>query len=124
MKGARASKQLFTRWKDSQSGNVAIIAALVMPVVVGVCGMGIETGYWFYKQRLLQGAADIAAYNATVAVRNGEPTNQIIAQASTDASSNGWTSANGTIQVNMPPVSGAHRNANSVEILLTDNEQR
>ena len=67
--------RLFTRWKDSESGNVAIIAALCMPLVIGFCGLGIETGYWFYKQRLLQRAADIAAYNATVAVRNGESSN-------------------------------------------------
>lgn len=116
--------RFFTRWKDSESGNIAIIAALCMPLAVGFCGLGIETGYWFYKQRLLQGAADIAAYNATVAVRNGEPSNQIIAQASTDASTNGWAAGNGTIQVHMPPTSGAHQDANSVEILLTDNEPR
>jgi hypothetical protein len=124
MNSARVSKRLFQRWKDSESGNVAIIAALTMPLVIGFCGMGIETAYWFYKQRLLQGAADIAAYNATVAVRNGEPTAQIISQASTDASSNGWTSGNGTLQVHMPPTSGTHQNGNSVEILLTDAEPR
>src|SRR5579871_3944050 len=124
MSSARGFKGLFPRWKDSESGNVAIIAALAMPLVLGFCGMGIETAYWFYKQRLLQGAADIAAYNATVALRNGEPTAQILSKASTDASSNGWTSANGTIQVNTPPVAGNFKNGNSVEVLLTDSEQR
>ena len=117
-------KPLLTRWKASEAGNVAIIAALAMPVMIGFCGMAIEAGYWFYKQRLLQAAADIATYNATVAVRNGEPSAQIIAQASADASNNGWSAARGTIQVHMPPTSGTHQNANSVEILLTESEQR
>jgi hypothetical protein len=124
MLSVRVFKGLFPRWRESEAGNVAIIAALAMPLVIGFCGMGIETAYWFYKQRLLQGAADIAAYNATVALRNGESTASIIAKASTDATSNGWTSGNGTITVNTPPLSGAFKNGNSVEILLTDSEQR
>lgn len=124
MRSARVFKRLFPRWRDSESGNVAIIAALMAPVVIGFAGMGVETGYWFYKQRLLQGAADVAAFNATVALRNGESNSSILTNASTDASSNGWTAANGTIQVNTPPVSGNFKNGNSVEVLLTDTQQR
>jgi Flp pilus assembly protein TadG len=124
MRSARVFKRLFSRWKGSETGNVAIIAALMMPVIIGFTGMGVETGYWFYKQRLLQGAADIAAYNAVVALRNAEPMGGIVPQATTDASNNGWRAANGTIQVNLPPTSGAHQNGNSAEVIVTDNEQR
>ncbi|HXJ02792.1 MAG TPA: hypothetical protein VNH44_16345 [Micropepsaceae bacterium] len=109
---------------DSKSGNIAIVAALSLTGLIGAAGLGTETGYWFYKQRLLQGAADVVAYNATVALRGGSTNAQIITAASTDATTNGWTSATGTIHVNTPPTSGTHQNANSVEVLLTETEQR
>ena len=31
-------------------GNIAVMAALTMPVIVGGAGLGVETGYWYYEQ--------------------------------------------------------------------------
>ena len=117
-------KQLFLRWKESQSGNIAVIAAITMPVVIGFVGLGVETGFWFYKQRVLQGAADITSYNAVVALRNTDTVPSIRSQASTDAAANGWTAGIGTITVNTPPTTGPNQNVNSVEVILTESETR
>lgn len=47
-------------------GNIAVMAALSMPLIVGGAGLGVETGYWYYEQLRLQQAADAAAYAAAL----------------------------------------------------------
>ena len=48
-------------WLDNK-GNVSIIVALCLPMVIGGAAFGIEVGYWRYDQVRLQQAADAAAY--------------------------------------------------------------
>jgi Flp pilus assembly protein TadG len=31
--------------------NTAMIFALSLPLLVGMSGLGVETGYWYFKQR-------------------------------------------------------------------------
>ena len=108
----------------SRRGNVAIMTSLALPVLVGFCGLGADAGYWFYRQRDVQGAADIAAYDGAVALENSANAAAITDAATTGASGNGWSSGQGTITVNTPPTSGPNQNNQSVEVLLTENEQR
>ncbi len=113
-----------SRWLRSRRGNVAIISGLAMPCLIGFCGMGADAGYWYYRQRIVQGAADIAAYNAAIALENGSSKSAVSTGASSDATTNGWNSSNGTITVNTPPTSGTHENNTSVEVILSENESR
>ena len=124
MRVVRLLKPVLSRYCRSRHANVAVISALAMPCIVGFCGLGADTGYWYYRQRVLQGAADITAYNAAVALSAGSSTAAIAAGASSDATTNGWNSAQGTITVNTPPTSGTHQNANSAEVILTETEPR
>jgi len=117
---ARAVRRLAV----SKHGNIAIITALVAPVLVGFCGFGAETGYWYFRQRGIQAAADIGAYNATMALRAGGSTTTVTSVATTDSANNGWAQARGTITVNTPPTSGPNQNTRSVEVILTENEPR
>jgi uncharacterized membrane protein len=112
------------RFLKSKRGNIAIITALMAPVLIGFCGLGADAGYWYYRQRGLQSAADIAAYNGAVALQNSANLAGITAASTTGATTNGWASAEGTITVNNPPTSGPNQNAQSVEVLLTENEPR
>lgn len=112
------------RFLKSRRGNVAIITALAAPVLIGFCGLGADAGYWFYRQRDLQSAADIAAYDGAVALENSGTLSVITDASTTGASNNGWTSAKGAITVNNPPTSGPNQNTHSVEVLLTENENR
>ena len=77
----------------SRRGNVAIITALVAPVLIGFCGLGADAGYWYYRQRDLQSAVDIAAYNGAVALQNSGTLSVITDASTTGASDNGWASA-------------------------------
>jgi Flp pilus assembly protein TadG len=120
----RSAKNGFSNWWKSQPGNIAIISALAMPCLVGFCGMGADVGYWYYRQRVVQAAVDVTAYDAIVAMAAGASTATIKAGASSDASANGWKSSSGKITVNMPPTTGTHKDANSAEIIITENEPR
>jgi Flp pilus assembly protein TadG len=112
------------RFLRSREGNIAIISGLMMPAIVGFCGLASETAYWYYRHRDIQGAADVAAFGAAVVLRRGGDAGEVAAAATADAAANGWRQANGTIVVNTPPTSGAYQNNLSVEVLLTENEQR
>ena len=58
---------LLRRFGHDQSGNYLIIGALLMPVLVGVSGLGTEVGLWLYKQQMMQGVADSSAVGAATA---------------------------------------------------------
>jgi len=67
-------------WIGDRRGNIAILTALLMPVVIGGFGLGAEIGYWFYSTRAMQNAADAAA---VAAATNGSSTYATEAQAVT-----------------------------------------
>jgi len=117
-------QSLVRRFLCARSGNVAMIATIALPALIGFCGYGGDVCYWYYRQRVVQAAADIAAYNATVALRSGATLATIDQTALNAANQNGWQSAIGAITVNTPPTSGRHQDAQSVEVLLTENEPR
>ena len=108
---------LLHRFVADRSANTAIMFALSLPVLVGMAGLGVETGYWYFKQRELQTAADVAAIAGAVEKRSGKTYAQIAAAATTEATEHGYVP--GTIVVNNPPTSGSHINTDSVEVLLT-----
>jgi len=53
-------------------GNVAIVAAVAMPVLLGSMGIGAEVASWYTGKRNLQNAADSAAIAAAT---NADPSN-------------------------------------------------
>jgi hypothetical protein len=61
---ARAAKRFLGRFRASSQGNIAIISALVLPVVIGFFGLGTEAGTWYLTVRSEQSAADSAAIAA------------------------------------------------------------
>jgi hypothetical protein len=104
--------------------NIAIITGLALPAIVGFCGLGAESAYWYFRQRDMQGAADVAAYNGAIALRSASTNDVIKTGATSDATKAGWVSSAGTITVNTPPTTGTHKTDHAVEVILTENEQR
>lgn len=109
----------------ADSGGVAIMAALLMPVLVLGMGLGTETGYQYMTQRTLQNAADLAAHAGGIRLRAGDSKVAIVAAALHVANDSGFVSAKGTFTLNTPPASGPNAgNARSVEVLLTKSQPR
>jgi len=87
-------------WKNKR-GNIAVLTALMLPVVVGGAGLGVETGYWYYTQLKLQQAADAAVYAADLELHEGN-NSEMLTSATAAATLNGYTSASDTISVATP----------------------
>jgi len=68
-------------FRNGRSGNIAIAAALLAPVVLGTFGLGTEVASWYSIQRHMQNAADSAV---TAAATNGTAAFADEARAVTD----------------------------------------
>jgi Flp pilus assembly protein TadG len=55
---------IWARFSRDRRGAVAVAVAVLLPVLVGFAGIGIEVGLWFAVQRQNQSAADAAAISA------------------------------------------------------------
>lgn len=108
----------------NRSGNVAILFALMMPVLLGFLGIGVEAGYWYFKNRQLQTAADLASFAGATSLRAGESSSQARDAAIAEAISNGYDPTVGTIVVNNPPQSGNFTGNAAVEVLIQSEIQR
>ena len=50
--------------RTCSAGAVAVMTALVLPVMLGFTSLGVEVGHWYLSQRIMQGAADASAISA------------------------------------------------------------
>jgi Putative Flp pilus-assembly TadE/G-like len=60
----RAAGDFLRRFRNGSGGNIAIMSAIVLPVVLGFFGLGTEGAAWFLTNRSEQNAADSAAIAA------------------------------------------------------------
>ena len=50
--------------RTCSAGVVAVVTAMVLPLLLGFAALGTEVGHWYLAQRQMQGAADAAAISA------------------------------------------------------------
>jgi hypothetical protein len=118
-------KSRLSAFRSDRKGSVIVYVALAMPVLVGGMGLGAETGYRYYNQRLLQHAADFAAHAGAVHKYKDETKTEIDVAALNVAVASEYDHTLGTITVNIPPVSGAFTGEPSaVEVILTETRPR
>src|ERR1700741_4292823 len=102
------AKYAFTRRLiDDRRANTAVLFALSLPVLVGTAGLGVETGFWYYEQRVLQTAGEVAAGAGAVEKRGGGNSSDIFNASLKEANEHGFVQSEGTIDVNDPPSSGS-----------------
>jgi hypothetical protein len=85
---------------------------------------GVEAGFWQYRQREAQTAADLAAYAGAVSLRNHEPVWQARAEAEAEARLHGYEAAAGAMTANTPPLTGQNQNLRSMEVVLNQSLPR
>lgn len=115
----------FDSFAGDRRGVVAILFALMLPVLVAFAGIGTEVALWFSVKRDLQTAVDAAAIAASYEVVEGRSFN-VGTIARRAAESNGWNAGDGTITIRNSqynatyPASGSHTSdADAVEVELT-----
>jgi Flp pilus assembly protein TadG len=90
----RATRGKFADIRRDTRANVAIMFALVAPVLLGGMGIAVETGNWYYTQRAMQNAADASAIAAAT---NG--TSTYATEADATAASYGFTNGTNSVVV-------------------------
>jgi Flp pilus assembly protein TadG len=111
-------------WLSSSKGNVALLFALLTPMLIGGAGLATEVGVWYHRRLELQSAADSAAYAAAVALRAGSTPVVFTQEALTAAKASGYDPDQGTLTVNNPPQSGTHTSNQAIEVLISENVPR
>ncbi|MGB0670971.1 MAG: pilus assembly protein TadG-related protein [Rhodospirillales bacterium] len=115
----------FRKILPDRKGNIAILTALTLPIFVGGLGLGSEVGYWYMTQRMIQNAADVAAYNGAVSLRSEKALGPIQAAAQSAAANAGFKAGSGTITTNWPAVGGSYSgDIQAVEVTATENLPR
>ncbi|MEK9279703.1 MULTISPECIES: pilus assembly protein TadG-related protein [unclassified Bradyrhizobium] len=115
---------LFRQFARDQSGSYVIISALLMPVLVGTAGLGTEVGWWYYKHKNMQSAADSGAVSAATAASAGT---DLLSEANAVTANYGYTNAvnNVTVTVNQPPKTGNFTsNPQAVEVIVSQPQPR
>lgn len=108
------------RTKDlkDESGQVVVLLAICMAVLLGFVALATDAGVMFHAKREAQMAADAAAIAGAQQLNFGDVTSA----AQTDATRNGFTDGSDgvTVQVENPPLNGPSAgNANYVEVTVS-----
>ena len=121
------------RLADDRGGVIIVMFALMLPILLGFMGLGIEVALWYSNKRDMQGAADAAAIAAAYEIAEGRTSNAT-ARATAEAQNNGWSSTTGSITVNnssddvnsTPPQEPTEfeNDSNAVQVLVTKNVTR
>jgi len=117
----QATLYLLRRFVRDQSGSYVILSALLMPVLVGTAGLGTEVGYWYYKHKNMQSAADSGAVSAATAGSN------LTVEANAITATYGYQNGanNVTVVVNQPPTSGNFiTNPQAIEVIVSQPQER
>jgi hypothetical protein len=86
---SEAGKDRIRRRSSNEAGQVLIITALAIFVLIGSLALAADVGYWRYMRRNMQKAADAGAIaGATESIHNSMP---IVSAAKADTSKNGFT---------------------------------
>jgi len=116
----------FRRFRKNQVGNIAILTALTLPILIGFAGLGTESGLWYYMHHKMQDAADSAAISAATAY-SGSSSSSITTQADGVTALYGFThGSNGTtVVVNRPPSTGNYTSrSGAVEVIVSQPQTR
>ncbi len=116
--------EMFSTWLSNRRGNTTVVFALCLPVVMGCAGLGVEVGFWQFRQRQAQTAADLAAYAGAVSLRNHESVAQAREEAAAEARLHGFEATAGVINAMSPPQSGNYQDSRSMEVVLNQSLPR
>ncbi len=98
-----SSSSMLRRFGDlrrDERGNILIMAAFMLPVMIGAMGLGAEASYRYQQQRKIQHAADVAAHGAGIRAAFGDPSTVYDPLGEGLAVQAAWDQSNGTYNLN------------------------
>ena len=95
------SHRLLARLLRDEEGAWLISMTIMLPVLIGVAGLGTEGGMLFYQHRSLQSAADSAAYSAAIGYSFDGSSTNMTTQAKADVAGYNYALGTGTNQANV-----------------------
>src|SRR5438034_4328527 len=110
------------KWRRNDSGQVLIALVIMLPILFGILGLGIDVAAFYSIKRFTQTAADAGAKAGAAELQKGSSHSVVVAAAQKDVTSNGYTNAasDAIVTVSHPPVSGPHTgDSNFVEVVVT-----
>lgn len=116
----RLSEETLKTIKDD-SGQVMILTALGLVLLLGATGLAVDVGTLYRAKRVAQAAADSGAITAAMELPFGDATTAARADASLNGVTNGSNGA--TVTVNNPPLAGPNAgNASFVEVIASTSQ--
>ena len=109
-KAAILRPRVWRRLWRNECGVVAVAVAILLPILIGFAGLGVEVGLWFAIQRQNQSAADVAALSGALELLAGQGSSLTATQiyenicgfAKRDATRNGFTFLSFTCPTSTP----------------------
>lgn len=113
---------MVSRFIRKEDGVVAVLFALLLPVLIGGVALGVEMGLWFLQRAKLQHVADSAAYSAAVRLSVGAPTNQAQQTAAAIVAQGGFDTVNDVTVA--PLIIDTAADPDRVTVTLTRDQER
>ena len=118
-------------WRDTRKlmnqrsrGQIMIIVAIMMVVLVGFVAVAVDVGYAAAEHRQVQSAVDSAALAAAQEAMDSASSGQIVSAAKAYGAENASVSTD-NVTVDYPPTSGPHANdMNFIQVTITKDVQR
>ena len=120
------ARRMVAAFVGDRRGVIVVMFALMLPILIGFLGLGVEVGLWYKERRDMQAAADAAALAGAYELAEDRSSN-IGTVAQREAENNGWTSGSGTITIRSFPFNGTFpaapsaysADAETVQVALT-----
>ena len=113
------SHRLLARLLRDEEGSWLLSMTLILPVLIGVAGLGTEGGLLFYQHRSLQSAADAAAYSAALSYSFDNNTTNMQNQAKAVVAAYGYTLGTGTNQANVTATATTFASLTAVQVSIS-----
>ncbi len=112
---------LIRRFARDENGVVAVMLAMMLPVIMGMAAIGVDLGAWFADARSLRNATVLAAVAGGHELRRGnDNTYSLSNRVEQEAVRNGFDSGTGSMTVSWPPSTGTYAgDAYAIEVTAT-----
>jgi Flp pilus assembly protein TadG len=121
------TRTTLVRFKDDDAGSYLVVTGLLLPVLVGIVGLGTEGGLWYMRHNKMQAAADSAAISAATEYYLQRKAETVTPQARAVSATYGFTHGTNNVEVavNRPPSSGPYASdQKAVEVTIREPQTR